>query len=191
MREASDKQKALLARLHTASGLPKKPSDFDGMDHVKAHIRIDELIKARDSKRRKQRDYSEYFALEKQMHALGFDFVREEIVSMHTDGTKRGLRELTNTEYFDLLKYMRAKLAELEDPALKAMRRKIISRMRKMGYELEGKADMKRIYTWVKKYGKHHKALNRHTKEELISLTTQVGMMYDKHLEEVHKETAD
>jgi len=71
------------------------------------------------------------------------------------------------------------------------MRRKIISLSRKMGYETfdKGKhtADMRAIYTWVKKYGKFNKSLNQHSYEELTELTSQVVLMYENHLKEVHK----
>lgn len=132
-------------------------------------------------------NYGEYFALEKQLKNIGYEFTREELVKLQTEGKYTGLRYLSSREYYDLLKFMRSKLEEMEDPALEQMRRKIISRMRTMGYEKDGKADMKAIYTWVKKYGMHHKPLNSHTREELTSLTTQVDLMFDKHLEEVHK----
>ena len=178
--EASRKQKELLAKLHCTY---KKPSDFDGYNSIEAHILIDKML----SESRKKRNYSEYFALEKQLHLAGYEFARSELIKIHTHGNKSGLRDLTGREYYSLLEFMRSKLEEMEDPALVNMRKKIISRMRTMGYEKNDKADMKAIYTWVKKYGMHHKPLNRHSKEELISLTTQVNLMYDKHLEEVHK----
>lgn len=182
---ATQKQCELLARLNTGAGLPKDPSDFEHLDSVKAHIWIDELLKKQKAKKR---DYSEYFALEKQLQAIGYELTREDVVFQFTKGKSTGLRQLTDIQYYDLLKFLRNKIAESEDPSLQQMRSKIISLFHKMGYEDDhGKADMKRIYTWVKKYGKFHKPLNMHTKSELTELTTQVKLMFDSYLQEVHK----
>lgn len=184
--EASQNQKELLAKLYTEDGAPTDPTEFEGMDSIKIHKLINQKLASR---RGQKKDYSEYFALEKQLGESGYQLTREEIVAQHTKGQKTGLRQLTNKEYYSLLKMLRDMLAKTEDPALAVMRRKIISLMRRMGYEMDGKADMKRIYTWVKRYGKFHKPLNSHTKAELAALTTQVELMYNSHLQEVHKQT--
>ena len=68
------------------------------------------------------------------------------------------------------------------------MRRKVIALFRKMGYECDGKADMRKIYAWAEKYGKYHKPLNGHNGKELSGLVSQVESMYQSFLRELHRE---
>lgn len=184
MKSSTQKQRELLARLQTEAGLPRRPEDYEDLNSLKASQLIDDLLK---EKKAAKRDYSEYFALEKQLQQLGYELTREDIVLDFTGGECTGLRQLTDRQYYGLLKSLRTKLSESEDPALQQMRMKIIALFRKMGYERNGKADMPKIYKWVKKYGKFHQPLNLHSKEELTELTTQVKMMYESHLKEIHR----
>ena len=111
-------------------------------------------------------NYAAYFAIEKKLKHQGFDFDRSELVSQFTDGKKSGLKELSNFEYNEFLKMLNTRFVKVEptrapvNEVLQNQRRKIISLFRKMGYEKDHKADMQRIYKWVKEYGYLHKSLN-------------------------------
>ena len=124
---------------------------------------------------------------------------RSEVVLELTDGRARSLRDLTHMEYTGLIEKMRQVAGRLPDHADNRMRRKVIALFRKMGYEKElstgnGEwkmvADMRRIYGWVKKYGKYHKPLGRHNRAELAALAalvSQVELVYQSYLKEVHR----
>ncbi len=133
--------------------------------------------------------YRHYFALEKRLQHAGCLIDRSEVVLEITEGRTHSLRELTHPEYTRLIDKMGQVAGRVHDGADNRMRRKVIALFRKMGYENEAgtKADMRAIYTWVKKYGKFHKSLNQHSRAELAGLVTQAELMYQSHLKEVHR----
>jgi succinate dehydrogenase flavin-adding protein (antitoxin of CptAB toxin-antitoxin module) len=63
-----------------------------------------------------------------------------------------------------------------------AMRKKIISCCRKMGWHKSGKADMYRIEAWVLKFGYLHKKMNDYSAQELPQLVTQAENMKNGYL---------
>lgn len=88
-------------------------------------------------------------------------------------GRTESSRELTDREALNII-------ADLEAQTVK-MRRKLIS----MCYDIlwttdGGKADVKRLDQWCRKYGKYKKALNLHSSSELQVLITQFELMSDK-----------
>jgi hypothetical protein len=87
-------------------------------------------------------------------------------------------KDLFYNEANEVIKFLKAKVGEPKkyDPRDK-MRKKIISCCMECGWQKNGKADMPKIYTWVKKYGYMHKALNDYTLEELPLLVTQAEEM--------------
>lgn len=128
--------------------------------------------------------FKTYFAIEKKLKTQGFDFTRQELISQFTNGKKNGLSDLSTHEYKELIRELNLKLqtkpniAQPTADALNLQRRKIIALFHKMGYTIEGKADMKRIYSWVLKYGKYKKSLNQYDANEMPVLVTQVEAMY-------------
>ena len=131
--------------------------------------------------------YSYYFLLDNKIKRLGYAPDRREVITELTNGRTDRLTELSDGEYYELVNKMRQMASELEDPALDRMRKKIITLMRKMGYETNHKADMKRIYQWVKHYGLFHKPLNQHSKAELAKLVGQTESMYQSHITQIHR----
>lgn len=103
---------------------------------------------------------------------------RHELVRNFTQGRTSSIKDLSPAEMHNLMLSLSAQSAE----ALKAdtMRKKIIALLKYCGYTLpDGKADMKRIYQWVLKYGHLHKPLNQYTISELPTLVTQAERVRD------------
>lgn len=135
-------------------------------------------------------NYSTYFAIEKKLKLQGFSFHRSELIQQFTLGQKTGLSDLNNFEYSEFIKWLNQRFA-LQKPekpeaqkndVLQNQRRKIIALFRKMGYQKDGKADMQRIYQWVKEYGYLHKSLNQYNEQELPKLVTQAEKVYTTYL---------
>lgn len=138
--------------------------------------------------------YATYFAIEKDLKKRGFDFERDELIEMFTEGRKSSLRELTATEYHLFLNWLkennddaavfRREFEKSEKQVANNQRRKIIALLVKLGYTTpEGKADMPRIYAWVDKYGYLSKPMNQYTIIELPKLVYQAEQFYKSHIE--------
>ena len=132
-------------------------------------------------------NYSKYFVLERQLNNAGYTIEREDAIAQLTGGRKTSMQNLTGREYQALIAMMKKAVSSLEDPSLNRMRRKIIALFRKMGYEKRGKADMRAIYSWVKKYSTCHKGLNDHSVPEMVTLVSQVKRVYDSYLGRIHR----
>ena len=129
--------------------------------------------------------FKHYFAVEKKLRASGMRIERAELISEFTGGAKSSLRDLSSTEYSELLTQMN-NLAKRQDIAdkLNLMRRKVIANLTKCGYiTAERKADMERINNWCVTHGHAHKRLNDYNAWELQKLITQAENMYAKFLE--------
>ena len=128
--------------------------------------------------------YRHFFAIQKKLNKAGYDIDRKEIISLATNGHKRSLQLLSDKEYIKVINYMNYLVSQSgdtkDDIAKNRLRRKVISLLIDLGYVSHGKADMKRIYNWVLKYGYYHKPLNRHSREELIRLIGQVSAYFNK-----------
>ncbi|MBC6425213.1 MAG: hypothetical protein GDA51_01815 [Ekhidna sp.] len=128
---------------------------------------------------------------------MGYDVERSEVVLEVSGGRTCSLRQLSAAEYAHLLQRLRHFLPRGRDEVSENnMRRKVIALFRKMGYEqavidekgrMQFAADMPAIEAWVKKYGKFHKSLNRHTKKELAQLVSQVELMNKKDMKAIHR----
>ena len=135
------------------------------------------------------RNYTHYFAIEKQIHNKGINLNREDLIYQFTEGKKSGLRELNATEYKEFIDWLnRSFISERsqEDWTVRPgqyQRRKIIALLCKIGFIKNGRADMARIYTWVYKYGYLHKSLNEYTQNELPRLVSQTEAFYKSHIE--------
>lgn len=138
--------------------------------------------------------YATYFAIEKDLKKRGFDFEREELIGMFTDGEKDSLRELSNEEYHQFIQWLNennndgkmfaASFDISEQAVANNQRRKIIALLTKLGYvTASNKADMPRIYAWVEKYGYLNKPMNQYNSAELPKLVYQAESFYKSHIE--------
>jgi hypothetical protein len=94
------------------------------------------------------------------------------MVQGFTGGRETSTTRLYFTEAGMMIKHLK-KLDPTEAAADK-MRKKIIGMAHEMGWETSpGKADMKRLDDWCKKFGYKHKSLDNHTYHELPALVTQ------------------
>lgn len=136
--------------------------------------------------------YAHYFALERSIKELGFDVERSELIQQFTGDKKSSLKELTSVEYNQFTEWLHrtfiqsaAKAPNKFDPndPLNRMRRKLLALFFKMGYQNEGKTDVKAVDAWCRKYGKFHKGLNDMDGVELPAVITQAEEMYRTFLE--------
>jgi hypothetical protein len=135
-------------------------------------------------------NYKQYFAIEKQLKKQGNHLTRAEMIEDFTKGKKSSLKDLTDGEYKELIIQLNRVIGMtkanpkndwMNSPENK-MRRKVWGLfIRKMHYTEEG------FRLWLKKYGKFHKALNEHSREELTQLVTQAKSVYASFLKEVNK----
>ena len=93
--------------------------------------------------------------------------------------TFKSLTELTPAQYKGFLSW----ITQTYFPQENNMRRKIIALFKKMGYEENGKADMRAINQWCSNYGKYNKKLNAHNYQELVALVSQVQIVTNKHIQ--------
>lgn len=112
---------------------------------------------------------------------------RAAIVHDFTDGKELSVGRLSLNELLGLIDRFSDKV--VPENSSNQMRRKIIGLFRERGFEyydhLENrmKADMHRIYKWVKHYGKHNpKRLKDYTQLELIDLVSQVETLHKREL---------
>ncbi len=102
-----------------------------------------------------------------------------------TNGAKAHVSELDFDEANKLINVLDAEEKEMyrmKRNSEDAMRKKIISCCREMGWHKSGKADMLRIEAWVLKFGYLHKKLNAYTAQELPQLVTQAENMKNGYL---------
>ena len=102
-----------------------------------------------------------------------------------TNGVKAHVSELDFDEANKLINVLDAEEKEMyrmKRNSEDAMRKKIISCCREMGWHKSGKADMLRIEAWVLKFGYLHKKLNAYTAQELPQLVTQAENMKNGYL---------
>ncbi|MGB4776134.1 MAG: hypothetical protein WBP45_13225 [Daejeonella sp.] len=115
------------------------------------------------------RDYKQFFAICKK-HGLDY----KDKVAEFTEGRTDSLKALTDGEY----KEMMIRLSRMNTPPPgDAIRKKIISMARQMGWVIKCDAhskstplwiaDMQRIDNWCLHYGKYKKRLNDHSPAEL------------------------
>lgn len=129
--------------------------------------------------------YSAFFKIHSRLQSAGLIVDRAELIEDFTHNKKHSLTELTAWEYNELLNWLNRTFPAGEDvfqQKANVMRRKIIALFRKMEWQVDGKADMERIYAWTLKYGYLHKPLNQYTHAELPQLVTQVETIYTKYL---------
>lgn len=112
---------------------------------------------------------------------------RAAIVHDFTNGKELSVGRLSTNELSELIDRFTDK--QVSDDAPNRMRRKIIALFRERGFEYydhasnRTKADMHRIYKWVKHYGKHNpKRLKDYTYSELIDLVSQVETLHNREL---------
>ncbi len=122
------------------------------------------------------------------MNKLGIDeATKNDMVWNATGGRTTHTSELTKLECANLIQSLKRQvLSSIKESQCDTMRKKIIALFVKMGYvNEEGKADMKRIYAWVEKYGYLHKPLNRYTYNELPMLVSQAERVYHSFIQSV------
>lgn len=106
--------------------------------------------------------------------------VKADYVIDATNGREHSCAGLTFDEANEVINVLDAEEKELyrmKRNSEDAMRKKIISCCREMGWHKSGKADMLRIEAWVMKFGYLHKKMNDYTAKELPLLVTQAENM--------------
>ena len=107
-----------------------------------------------------------------------------ELIHNFTRGRTQSIKGLSEAELNELNDHLKRYLISVKqveyDMSADNMRKKIISQFRTCGYEVNGRADMPRIYGAVAKYGYLHKPLNNYTANELPKLVSQFEAMSDK-----------
>ena len=127
--------------------------------------------------------YRQYFAIEKQVKQLGFQVERDEIIHNVTNGRKSSLKDLSSVEYAELIRAMNQlvnQVGNMKRQRMDRQRKKVIAMLCKVGYTVDGAADMPRINQWCKKYGYLHKPLNDYKENELPFLVGQAENVYLK-----------
>lgn len=136
------------------------------------------------------KNYSQYFAIEKQLKNKGYNEPREEMIYQFTNGRKNGLKQLTDSEYTHFCHWLNKLLKDSSinqspdwqnTPENKMRRKVFVLFVSKMGYT------KKEFYNWVKKYGKYKKDLQAHSLFELTQLVTQAEQVYSSYLIEINK----
>lgn len=118
---------------------------------------------------------------------------KRDYVDVVSNYTKESTTQLTHDEANAMILQLERELndknitaynnrVKAADVAADAMRKKIISQCRECGWLINGKADMKRVYAWVLKYGYLHKPLMQYTAAELPALVTQAVRMKESFL---------
>jgi hypothetical protein len=128
--------------------------------------------------------YAPFFAaLKAAEQRTGQKIDRQELILDFTKGRTGSLKDLSRMELSEITRELGGRMAK--DPA-DVMRKKIISLLKYQGYTTEGgKADMDRIYAFIKKYGYLHKHLNSYTEKELPKLIYQCEVMKKKYIEKL------
>lgn len=114
--------------------------------------------------------------------------VKADYVIDATNGREHSCAGLTFDEANAVINVLDAEEKEmyrLKRNSEDAMRKKIISCCREMGWHKNGKADMYRIEAWVLKFGYLHKKMNSYTAQELPQLVTQAENMRNGYLNSV------
>lgn len=101
---------------------------------------------------------------------------KDTIILSHTNGRTSSRKDMYYGEAAALCQWLQQQYdqAHHQEAAANEMRRKIISKARRLKWELPtGKADMLAINNWCMKYGYLHKPLNQYTYSELPKLVSQ------------------
>lgn len=128
----------------------------------------------------------------KQLHILlqqtGQTAFKQDLMDFHCiDGRyPTSSKDLYEVEAAAIIKHLNTLKSDQE---LKCdnMRKKVISCLREVGYNIGTKADMPRIYEWVQKYSATKKHLNTHTYQQLVNLVTQAERVRDSYLKSLKK----
>lgn len=138
----------------------------------------------------KPENFFRYFAIEKDMNALGMNIDREVELIDFTGGTIKSMKELDNVSYLAFCFHMTSKLyaerVKIKESENK-QRRKIIALFCQMGYKIGEKADMPRIHAWCEKSGHLHKNLNYYHGKDLVTLVSQAEQVYNSFLKGLKK----
>lgn len=132
-------------------------------------------------------NYKAYFAITKRLEVeKGIEVDRRELVKEYTKGKTNSLSSLTERDYHGFISWINETFKMTsndhqysKEDRLNEQRRKIIALFRKQGYEMNGKADMHRIYAWVIKYGYLSKPMNKYTADEIPKLVSQAERVYE------------
>jgi hypothetical protein len=129
--------------------------------------------------------FRHFFATEKKLRNTGLYYDRAELVEEFTKGRTKSLRDLSASEYTDLVVFMNQLVGKDDFTKANDMRRKVIACLAKAGYKKDGQSDIERINAWCISHGHGNKELNAYTIEELPKLVTQAEIVYNKFLNEL------
>ena len=116
------------------------------------------------------------------INKLGLQDYKASLVWSYTGERTESRSDMTSGEAIELIKYLKS--TDPDEIAAERMRRKIISMAHEMSWRISGttKVDMKRVDGWCIQFGRYHKHLNSHTKNELPYLVTQFETVYNSFL---------
>jgi len=117
------------------------------------------------------------------------------MIAEATNGRTTSSKEMTSGEITDLCNGLQkmvpaplpAKLVpDADKDARDVMRKKIISRAHRLGWQLQGgKIDMERVNAWCVSHGHLHLQLNSYGYNDLVKLVSQMDAMYKSYLKAV------
>lgn len=117
----------------------------------------------------------------------GLNDDKDAIIEEFTGGRTNSTSKLYFSEATTLIKQLKNPVAASEEK----QRKHIIAMAHEMTWELEdGKADMKRINSWVAKYGHlnaSHRTINDYKGTDLQTLVTQFQNVYKSYLKAIAK----
>lgn len=137
------------------------------------------------------RRYDKCFAIISELDSLGCKTSKEKLLAEFSGGMRKGLRELSNSEFDSFEKFLQDKLSDarlINDKTCDRQRKKIIALFSKMGHTkivtrngvTKVIPDMPYIYSWVNKYGYLKKGLNQYNQSEIPKLVSQVESFHKK-----------
>lgn len=129
--------------------------------------------------------YAQYFAIEQRMSEVGMHIDRAEIIADFTEGRTESLKDLTVSEYRELIQSLNAMINhhKIQFDKNNQMRRKVIAILTQCGYVEHNRADMQRINQWCISHGHKHCILNEYDTDGLRILITQAENMLKTQIE--------
>lgn len=107
-------------------------------------------------------------------HAFAWDF---------SDGRTESTKDLSHKEVQNIISALEDHFKDLDKADV--MRKKMIALARQMHWEVDGKADMKRIDDFCKKNGPYKKSLNSHNIKELGILLGVFKKVYKQYMSNI------
>ena len=110
---------------------------------------------------------------------------RDGLLLSFSSNTGTSVKNLNQQQAAELIKYLKAQ--DPEEAAADKMRKKVISLAHEMNWRVPGtgRADMRRIDAWCRKYSSKKKSLDNHTYAELPGLISQFERVHAAFLQKM------